>query len=234
MDINCDLGEGIGNDAQIIPYISSCSIACGGHAGDKNTMLKTIRLAKRYGVKVGAHPSFPDRKNFGRVNMSLSNDVLKESLIEQIASLKEIAEKENVRLHHVKPHGALYTMAAENEDLAEVIIEVMRFFDGEWKLYVPYHSVIAKKAKENGISYYYEAFADRNYNDDLTLVSRSESHAVIEDIGIIYKRVERIFKEQSVLSINNKQMKIKVDTVCVHGDNANAIPIVQTLHNLIK
>lgn len=234
MDINCDLGEGIGNDAQIIPYISSCSIACGGHAGDKYTMQETIRLAKEYSVKVGAHPSFPDRKNFGRVRMFLSNDVLKESLIDQITSLKEIAEKENVRLHHVKPHGALYKMAAENEDLAEVIIEVMRFFDEEWKLYVPYHSVIAKKAKESGIFYHYEAFADRNYNDDLTLISRSESDAVIEDIGIIYKRVERIFKEQSVLSINNKQMKIKVDTVCVHGDNPNAIPIVQTLHNLIK
>lgn len=234
MDINCDLGEGIGNDAQIIPYISSCSIACGGHAGDKYTMQETIRLAKEYSVKVGAHPSFPDRKNFGRVRMFLSNDVLKENLIDQITSLKEIAEKENVRLHHVKPHGALYKMAAENEDLAEVIIEVMRFFDEEWKLYVPYHSVIAKKAKESGIFYHYEAFADRNYNDDLTLISRSESHAVIEDIGIIYKRVERIFKDQSVLSINNKQMKIKVDTVCVHGDNPNAIPIVQTLHNLIK
>jgi UPF0271 protein len=234
MDINCDLGEGIGNDAQIMPFISSCSIACGGHVGNKYTMLETIFLAKKYGVKVGAHPSFPDRKNFGRVNMFLSMDVLKNSLIEQITNLKEIAEKVKVPLHHVKPHGALYTMATENEDLAEVIIDVMRFFDAEWKLFVPYNSVIAEKAKKGGISYSYEAFADRNYKDDLTLVSRSEPHAVIEDVGTIYKRVEKMFNQRCVLSLNNKEMKIKVDTICVHGDNANAIPIVEALHNLIK
>jgi UPF0271 protein len=234
MDINCDLGEGIGNDEKIMPFISSCNIACGGHVGDASTMKTTVLLAKKYGVKVGAHPSFPDWENFGRKNIQLPKQELKEALIRQINSLKEIAKNEDVTLNHIKPHGALYNLAAKNEDFANVIIEVVKSFDEKMMLYVPYKSVIAEKAKAMGITYFYEAFADRNYDDNLKLVTRDLPNAVISDTSKILKRVRKMFEEQTVLSIHNKIKKIRVDTICVHGDNPNAVEIVKTLYNFNK
>lgn len=234
MDINCDLGEGIGNDERIIPFINSCNIACGGHAGDAFSMKTTVLLAKEFGLKVGAHPSFPDRENFGRKIMQLSNQELRLELMRQINNLNQIAKNENVTLHHIKPHGALYNLAAVNDDIAEVIVDVIRTFNENLILYVPYQSVIAKKAKAMRIPYFYEAFADRNYENNLTLVARDLPNAVISDASIVVKRVKRMFEEQTVLSIHNKKIKIKVDTVCVHSDNPNAIEIVKTLYNLNK
>ncbi len=234
MDINCDLGEGIGNDESIVPFINSCNIACGGHAGDALTMKTTVLLAKKFDLKVGAHPSFPDRENFGRKIMQLSNQELWSELMHQINSLKQIAENENVKLHHIKPHGALYNLAATNDDIAEVIVDVIKAFDNNLILYVPYKSVIAKMVKTMGIPYFFEAFADRNYENNLTLVARNIPNAVISDVSIVVKRVKQMFEEQTVLSIHNKMKKIKVDTVCVHGDNPNVIEIVKTLSNLNK
>ncbi len=231
MDINCDLGEGIGNDAEIMPFISSCNIACGGHAGNASTMKTTVLLAKKFGLKVGAHPSFRDKENFGRKNMQMSNQELKLELIGQIKNLKEIANNENVTLHHIKPHGALYNLAAKDEAIADVIIDVLKTIDEKLMLYVPYKSVISKKAKTMGISYFYEAFADRNYEYDLTLVSRNMPNAVIQEPSLIVKRVKRMVEKQEVLSIFNKIIKIKVDTICVHGDNPNAIEIAKSLSN---
>ena len=145
MDINCDLGEGLDNDAQIMPFISSCNIACGAHAGDKDLMKTTVILAKEFNVKIGAHPSFVDKENFGRNEMYVPKDKLKEQIIDQISLLKEIAEKEGVVLHHVKPHGALYNMAAKNDDVAMSVIEAVQTFKEDIILYVPYKSLIAKK-----------------------------------------------------------------------------------------
>jgi len=135
MDINCDLGEGIGNDERIIPFINSCNIACGGHAGDALSMKTTVLLAKKFGLKVGAHPSFPDRENFGRKIMQLSNHELRSELMRQINNLNQIAKNENVTLHHIKPHGALYNLAAINDDIAEVIVDVIRTFNENLILY---------------------------------------------------------------------------------------------------
>lgn len=234
MDINCDLGEGIGNDVQIMPFLSSCNIACGGHAGDLDTMKKAVLLAKKYGVKVGAHPSFPDRKNFGRKKMDLPMDVLRNSLIKQISNLKQVAKNEGIAMHHVKPHGALYNMAFDTLEIVEVLIEVLQFFDDNWFLYVPLGSLIAQKAIAENIPVKYEAFADRNYNDDLTLVNRNQPNAILDNTSEILKRAQLMFEKGMVLSINKKIISYKVDTICVHGDHPNAVRIVKTLSNLIK
>ena len=234
MDINCDLGEGMSNDEKIMPYISSCNIACGVHSGNRNTMKSTVLLAKKYGVKIGAHPSFPDRENFGRKEMFLPKSTLKSQIINQIAALNEIAKKEGVKLHHVKPHGALYNMAAKFNDVAMAVIEAVQFFDEKLILYVPYDSLVARKAREFKVPYFYEAFADRSYNDDLSLVSRDEPDALIENPIRITETVQQILENNTITSSNGRKVRIKADTVCVHGDNPNVIEIVESLSQLIK
>ena len=151
MDINCDLGEGIGRDADLMPYLSSCNIACGGHAGDRETMLSTMRLAKEHDVRIGAHPSFEDRPNFGRKEMYVPPERLRSQLIHQIAELAALARLEDVDIHHVKPHGALYNMAARSSDLAKLIVNVLGFFNEDLVLYVPFGSQMERKAKEAGV-----------------------------------------------------------------------------------
>jgi UPF0271 protein len=234
MDINCDLGEGIGKDEQIMPFISSCNIACGVHAGNSSIMKSTVVLAKINDVKIGAHPSFLDRENFGRKEMFLPKDILKSQIINQIASLNEIVKREGVKLHHVKPHGALYNMAAKYNDIAMAVIEAVQFFDEDLILYVPYGSLIAYKARKFKIPYYNEVFADRNYNDDLTLVSRDEPEAVIENASRINQRVLQLINEGTIVSLNGRIKTMKVDSVCVHGDNPNAVNIVKDLTEAIQ
>lgn len=234
IDINCDLGEGAGNDALIMPYISSCNIACGGHAGDNATMKETIRLAMENNVKIGAHPSFPDRENFGRLEMNMSNNELTTIIIEQIIQLKTLVEEAGGKLNHVKPHGALYNMAAVNDSTAEAILDAMETFDEEYVLYVPFHSVIATKALERNMPIKYEVFADRNYNDDLTLVSRKLNNAVLLDPGQIWEHVIRMITEKKVKTISGKMESIDPGTICVHGDNPHAVEIVSLLNQKLK
>jgi 5-oxoprolinase (ATP-hydrolysing) subunit A len=229
MDINCDLGEGIGKDEQIMPFISSCNIACGIHAGNLSIMKSTVQLAMKNNVQIGAHPSFSDRENFGRKEMFIPKEILKSQIINQIASLNEIAKKEGTKLHHVKPHGALYNMASKFNDVAMAVIDAVQFFDEDLILYVPYGSLIAYKARKFKVPYYNEVFADRNYNDDLTLVSREEPEAIIENPSRINERILRIISEGTIVSLNGKIITMKADTVCVHGDNPNAVNIVKDL-----
>ena len=234
MDINCDLGEGLENDAQIMPYISSCNIACGAHAGDKKLMKTTVLLAKKYKVKIGAHPSFADRENFGRKEMHVPKDLLMKQIVDQIELLKNIAEKEGEVLHHVKPHGALYNMAAKDKDVADVIIEAVQSFDTGLILYVPFRSVIAKELQNRKLPFYYESFADRMYLDDLSLMSRKETGSVIENPQRVIKRVKQLIDLGTVKTFKGNNIKIKTDTVCVHGDHPNAVQIVKSLSTLIK
>ena len=234
IDINCDLGEGAGNDALLMPYLSSCNIACGGHAGNDDTMKETIRLALQHNVKIGAHPSFPDRENFGRTEMNLPNNELSTLIIAQIIRLKILTEEAGGKLNHVKPHGALYNMAAVNDSTAEAVIDAMAAFDKGLILYVPYGSVIAKKAIERNIQILYEAFADRNYNNDLTLVSRQLSNAVMKDSGDVLAHVVRMVKEKKVKTVDGDLVKIEAGTICVHGDNPHAVEIVSHLSQNLK
>lgn len=229
IDVNCDLGEGVGNDAEIMPYISSCNIACGGHAGDKNSMREITALALLHDVRIGAHPSYPDKENFGRKKLELSNDYLAESLVAQVQGLKVIVENSGGKLHHLKPHGALYNNACVDNSLANVVIQVIKYIDSKLILYAPHNSIVAKLAIENGVSVMYEAFADRNYNDDMTLVSRDLDNALITDPELVFQHVLRLLDDK-VETISGKTFPIEADTVCVHGDTDNAASILKQLH----
>lgn len=234
MDINCDLGEGIGHDADLMPYLSSCNIACGGHAGDRETMLSTMRLAKEHDVKIGAHPSFEDRPNFGRKEMYVPRERLRSQMIHQIAELAALARLEDVEIHHVKPHGALYNMAARSSDLARLIVNVLGFFKEDLVLYVPFGSQMERKAKEAGVPHALEAFADRNYDDSFALVSRSDPKAVITDPKEIRERVERMIRKGEVVSATGKVRQVDINTICIHGDNPAAVDIARELSRLNK
>lgn len=229
IDINVDVGEGIGNESQLIPFVSSCNIACGGHAGTHRTMRKVIKLAKQHRVKIGAHPSFPDIENFGRKPMDMPCVALFASLKEQITNLMTIAQEENTMIHHVKPHGALYNMAITDIKIATAIIEVIKSFALPIKLYVPYKSVIETLALENNIPITYEAFADRNYNDDLSLVSRSGNGALIHDSEVMFDHVYRMISTHKVKTITDAEVPIKAETFCIHGDNMQAANLVKKL-----
>ena len=234
IDINVDVGEGIGNESILMPIISSCNIACGGHAGDSESMRMVVKLATANNVKIGAHPSFPDKANFGRKQMDISCAALYTSIKGQIDNLMTILEQENTRLNHVKPHGALYNLAAVDDKAASVIIEVMKNFILPVKLFVPFNSVIEKKAIENNIPIKYEAFADRNYNDDGTLVSRNEKNALIHDSEQMFDHVFRMISSQKVKTISGSEIKILADTFCIHGDNPKAVDLIQDLSKRLR
>lgn len=234
VDINADVGEGIGNEAALMPYISSCNIACGGHAGDALIMNEVLSLAKKHDVKIGAHPSFPDKVNFGRKPMAITFTELLKSLEDQVHTLKDIAKQHQLRLHHIKVHGALYNLAATNLNYAELIIELIHSIDGSLKLYTPYRSSLANLAVSNGIDVCFEAFADRNYNCDLTLVNRAETNALIFDKKEIAKRVYKMISHQKMRVISGEEIKIEADTICIHGDTKNAVEIAKYLFEYLS
>jgi UPF0271 protein len=234
IDINVDVGEGINNESVLMPIISSCNIACGGHAGDTETMKQIVKLAKQYNVKVGAHPSFPDKEHFGRKPMDISCAALYTSIKGQVDNLMSILRDEHVRLNHIKPHGALYNLAAVDAKCASVVIEVMKSILLPIKLYVPYNSVIEKLALKNNILIKYEAFADRNYNADGTLVSRTKLHAVIEDSEEMFEHVFRMISSKKVKTISGKEIKILADTFCIHGDNPKASDLIKSLSKRLQ
>jgi 5-oxoprolinase (ATP-hydrolysing) subunit A len=230
IDINADVGEGIGNESEIMTYLSSCNIACGGHAGHVTIMSEVVRLANLHKVKIGAHPSFPDKANFGRVALNISAADLFTSLKRQISALQAVLRQENTMLHHIKPHGALYNLAAKDEKTANVIIEVVKSIPLPVKLYAPYNSVIAQLALEEGIEVVFEAFADRNYNEDLSLVSRTNENAILTNKQDVYNHVVNMLRYQNVKTINGVEVVIKASTFCVHGDTENATEILKYLN----
>ncbi|WP_111682904.1 5-oxoprolinase subunit PxpA [Winogradskyella tangerina] len=230
IDINADVGEGINNESSIMPYLSSCNIACGGHAGDISTMTKVVRIAKNHKVKIGAHPSFPDKANFGRQVMDISAADLYSSLKQQIRDLQSVLYSENTQLHHVKPHGALYNLAAKDEKTANVVIEVIKSISLPIKLYAPYKSVLADRAIEENIRVTFEAFADRNYNSDLTLVSRNNDAAILTDKHQILEHLLEMIKHENVITLTGEKVPIKASTFCVHGDTKNAYEILKFLN----
>ena len=234
IDINADVGEGIDNELDLMPLLSSCNIACGGHVGDLKSMTAVARLAKHYNVKIGAHPSFPDPINFGREVMALSDSDLFLSLKQQINALLTILNYENVELHHIKPHGALYNLAAKDEKTAQVIVAVIKEFSMSIKLYAPWRSVIATMARREQIEVIYEAFADRNYNHDLFLVSRKNENAILHKKEAVLNHVLGIIKDQKVTSVNGVKVPIKASTICVHGDTDSAVEIVRYLSEHLK
>jgi len=234
IDVNCDLGEGIADDALLMPYVSSCNIACGGHFGNKNTIDETIKLAIRNKVKIGAHPSFPDQINFGRKLLKISAEDLNKSIQSQLALFTARLAAFNVKLNHIKAHGALYNLIAKDAEAAtNYLNSIAQFIKGAF-VYVPYNSAIEKIAKERGIDIKYEAFADRNYNTDLSLVSRLNKNAVISDPLSVFYHMREMIEAKKVLTIDNVLVAIKADTFCIHGDHKNALETLKEITRLLN
>ncbi len=227
IDINCDVGEGLDNEAQLMPYISSCNIACGGHAGDSQTMIKTISLALKHGVKIGAHPSFPDVANFGRKIMNIDPTELQQNLEYQITQLKTYIDELGAKLHHVKAHGALYNLSATDKTTAQVLVAAVKKTTNDVSLYAPYNSILADVAQQNGLKIIIEAFGDRNYNTNLTLVSRESENALLTDKQLVVSHLLHMIKNNEVISIDGIGVKMVAKTFCIHGDNSRAIEIVK-------
>lgn len=220
--INCDLGEGGDNDAQLMPLISACNIACGGHAGTVETMKKAVDLAIEHEVEIGAHPSYPDKENFGRRSLKLEPAELKRSLKAQVMSLKQITEAEGGILTHIKPHGALYNDAAKDPFLANLIIETVLEIDEYLLLFAPLFSVISEEA--NGkLKVVFEAFADRNYNVDYSLVSRENPAGLITEKELVFEHLFRMISKGEIRCLNAKIIPSKATTFCLHSDTPNSV-----------
>lgn len=228
IDINCDLGEGGDFDARLMPHISTCNIACGGHSGTVKTVAETVRLAIKYKVKIGAHPSYPDRENFGRRSMRLSAKELKNEVQRQVLIVREALKEYGEKLHHVKPHGALYNDIVTDEEKAKTVLEAVLEIDESLMLFVPPKSKIQDLA--NGkITTWVEGFADRNYNPDYSLVSRQKSKAVLTDRTQILQRIFTLVFDGEIRAIDGRYLPADFDTVCLHSDTENAVEIMQFL-----
>ncbi|GHH97700.1 LamB/YcsF family protein [Neobacillus kokaensis] len=239
IDLNSDLGESygafkVGNDHEVLKYISSANIACGYHAGDHNVMFETVRLAKKHGVRIGAHPGFPDLAGFGRREMKLTPREIYHLTVYQIGALNSVCKACDVSLSHVKPHGALYNMAAKDHIIAAAIAEAVADFDSSLVLYGLASSKLVVAAREKGLMAAEEVFADRTYQPDGTLTSRQEKNAMIHDPLLAIKRVVRMVKESKVEAVDGMDIAIKADTICVHGDEPQALEFVAALQTALK
>ena len=234
IDINCDLGEGWGNDELIMPYISSANIACGYHAGDERTMKQTIELCKKYSVAVGAHPSYPDRENFGRTDMQLHPGEIYEMIVKQINALEKIAAAADVPIHHVKPHGALCNMAARDKGLAPFVALAILDTNSKYLLYGLSGSYLIKEGKTLGLKIVNEVFGDRTYKDDGSLTSRNKPGALIENADAAIAQVLQMVKEGTVTSVTGKKVPIVAETICIHGDGEHAVEFARAIHTALK
>ena len=240
ININCDLGESsklhsTENDPLLLKIVNSASIACGYHAGDKPTMEKTIEISKKNNVSIGAHPSFYDPENFGRKRLNLPSSEITKLVINQINILSDVANKTGMKVTHVKPHGALNNMACENYDLAKVISESIIQVNKELIFLVPTGSQMEKAGKKLGMKVAVEIFADRNYEDDGNLVSRSKDNALIVDPEIAKKHVIKMVQNQAINCYSGKQISCEIDAICVHGDGSSAVNTAKQIkEGLIK
>ena len=230
LNINCDLGEGLNNEHIIMPLIDSCNIACGGHAGDNGSMIECIEISIKNNVKIGAHPSYPDKINFGRKKIDISPSELSYSIISQIESLETIADSYGLELNHIKAHGALYNQMIIDAELSNFYLDTIKDFKNKCSLYIPYKSEIEKIALKKGFSIIYEVFGDRNYNDDLSLVSRNNENALITNPESVVNHIKTIKETETVKTINGNFKKIKFDTICIHSDTNNSIEILKKIN----
>jgi len=235
IDINCDLGESygefkIGNDEKIMPHITSANIACGFHAGDPTTIARTIDIAKKHGVAVGAHPGYPDIMGFGRREMQLTSEEAKNYTLYQVSALRGFAKVASLSLQHVKPHGALYNMAVKDEELSKAIVEAIKTLDTGLIVFAPPNSTLSEVAAKNGLRVAHEFFADRAYNPNGSLVSRKQSNAIIQDPKKVVERVVKAVEDGTVVATNGEVLDVgKVHTICVHGDTPTALELAETI-----
>ena len=240
ININSDLGESskfhsTKNDPLLLNIVNSANIACGYHAGDKITMEKTIEISKINNVSIGAHPSFNDKENFGRKRINLSSNEIERLIIDQINIISKIAIDKKIQVTHVKPHGALNNMACENYELAKTISEAIIKINKNLIFLVPTGSQMEKAGKKLGMKIATEIFADRNYEDNGNLFSRSKKNAVITDPEIAKKHIIKMVKNQAINCFSGKQIPCEIDSICVHGDGESAVETAKQIkEELIK
>lgn len=233
IDLNCDMGEGMETDAAIFPFISSANIACGYHAGDADTMRRTVELALKHKVAIGAHPSYPDRVHFGRVDLldaTLSPEEIPGMVVDQLIALQAICDEFGVQLHHVKPHGALYNRAARDAAVSALICRAVREFDPSLILYGLSGSQLKKEAGRQEISFVSEVFADRTYQEDGSLTPRTAPNALIENPEDAIDQVMRMVREGRAATLSGKDAVLEAGTVCIHGDGNHAVQFAQMIH----
>lgn len=231
--LNCDMGEGIGNDELIMPFINEANIACGYHAGDSATIWQTVELAIKYKVAIGAHVSFLDKENFGRNEMQLSSDEVYELVSQQLIILNEITTELDAKINHVKPHGALYNMSAKDAAVAMVIAKAVNDFDSNLILVGLSNSHSISEAKRIGLKTASEVFADRTYQDDGSLTPRSQPNALIEEVDKVVKQVLQMTNEGTVITISGKTIPIIAETICIHGDGKQAVEFAKAIHTAV-
>lgn len=234
VDLNSDLGEGAGHDNEILDLVSSANIACGFHAGDPASIFATIQAALERGVSLGAHPSFPDRENFGRTEMTMPPAEVYSTVAYQIGGFQALARAAGGRMNHVKAHGALYNMAARDRTLADVIANAVLALDPMLFLFAPVESQLDYAATELGLQTTSEVFADRNYLADGSLVPRSRADAFVHDPIEAADRILRILDEGKVRAVDGTDVTISAQTVCVHGDNPRAVDFVRKLRERLE
>jgi UPF0271 protein len=234
VDINADLGEGAGHDEELFELISSANIATGFHAGDSDTMHAAVSAAKKYGVAVGAHPSFFDRENFGRKELKISNQEVFDAVVYQLGVFQAIASAVDVRPNHVKPHGALYNMAVRDQDLADAIARAIESVDPKLILFAPDKSELARAGETHGLQIAREIFADRNYLNDGWLVPRTRPDALLRDPNEAAERVLRMLREGKVRSVEGRDVEVRGETICIHGDTPGAVEFARELRSHLE
>jgi len=233
IDLNCDMGEGMETDEAIFPYISSANISCGYHAGDADTMRRTVEMALRHHAAIGAHPSYPDRANFGRVDMlgkGVSMEEIVGLVVDQLIILQAICDEFGSRLHHVKPHGALYNRAARDFEVSALICRAIREFDPSLLLYGLSGSAMRAAADRHGLVFVSEVFADRTYQADGSLTPRTMPGAMIEDAAVSLAQVRRMVEEGKVVAVTGEEIDIVAETVCIHGDGDHAVEFARAIY----
>ncbi len=249
LDLNADLGEGGLYDAELLQLITSANIACGAHAGDSETMKRTILAAKHNQIRIGAHPSFPDRENFGRKSMDIPSDTLYQSLYQQITLLAELCHQQALKIDYIKPHGALYNLAAEDKTLADLIIKLITRLKAEalsnqitginhnLKLMMLAESSCCSWAKEAGIEIINEAFADRRYIKSQTskaiLCPRTLPGAMIEDLELVIAQVKQLNSHQAIQTLEGDHLIINTESICIHGDGPQALIFAKAIANVL-
>ncbi len=236
ININCDLGEKSKHhsnkyDPDLLEIVNSANVACGYHAGDEQTMSQVVKISKKNGVSIGAHPSFNDPENFGRERMNLSESEIKKLIIDQYEILQKIASSHGESVSHVKPHGALNNMACEDIELATILAKTIKDINKDIIYLVPTGSKMQEAANKLDMKFACEIFADRNYEDDGNLVSRKKSHALITDPELAKKHVLKMVQTQSLNCHSGKQIPCEIDSVCIHGDNLSSLATAKSIRD---
>jgi UPF0271 protein len=234
IDINCDMGEGMGNESYVMPFISSANIACGGHAGTAESIKRTIEIAQKNNVAIGAHPSYNDKENFGRVSQFISVLELAELIAEQYYQFEKIANQLGAPIHHVKLHGALYNDCAKDALLSKTFIQTIQAIDPTLIIYGLSGSHTIQEAIMAGQPFAREAFADRTYQNNGQLTPRYLDHAMIDETEQVVNQVTTLIKQNKVVSIQGDFIDLKVDTICIHGDGPNAITFSAAIFEALK